>query len=86
MGIVFPGARPDAAFYITALARNAQSAKGAVFLRNLEQEGFGVKGGLGRSVIPSFRTKAGDVTKIAATVVDDWIKFINRNLKARGRL
>jgi len=86
VGIVFPGKRPNAAFYITAIARNAQSAKGAVFLRNLEQAGFGVKGGLGRSVIPSFRTKAGDVTKIAATVVDDWIKFINRNLKARGRL
>jgi len=86
VGIVFKSPRPNSAFYITALARNARSAKGAVFLRNLEQAGFGVKGGLGRSVIPAFKDKDNEVTNIAESVVEDWIKFINRNLKARGRL
>jgi len=45
-----------------------------------------VKGGLGRTVIPAFRDKGGEVTRIARGVVDDWVKFINRNLKARGRI
>jgi hypothetical protein len=57
-----------------------------VFLRNLENAGFGVKGGLGRSVIPGFREKENEVRQVAEGVVEDWIKFINRNLKARGKL
>jgi hypothetical protein len=57
-----------------------------VFIRNLESAGYGVKGGLGRSVIPAFRNKADEIFPVAEKVVEEWIGFINKNLKARGRL
>jgi hypothetical protein len=57
-----------------------------VFLRNLENAGYGVKGGLGRSVIPAFRNKSDEIFPVAEKVVEEWIGFINKNLKARGRL
>lgn len=86
VGIRFKTPRPNAGFYITELARDARSAKGSVFLRNLENAGYGVKGGLGRSVIPAFRNKSDEIFPVAEKVVEEWIGFINKNLKARGRL
>lgn len=86
VGIAFKSPKNYGAFYITALATRARSPQGRAFLNNLENAGFGVKGGLGRSVIPAFKTKEDQVADIAKSVVEDWIQFINRNLKARGRL
>ena len=85
VGIRFRTKSPNHGFYIVELARKARTRRGDTFIRNLDAR-LPVKGGLGRTVIPAFRNKGSEVTRIARGVVDDWVKFINRNLRARGRI
>ena len=85
VGIRFRTKSPNHGFYIVELARKARTPRGSVFIRNLDAR-LPVKGGLGRTVIPAFRDDQPRVTRIARGVVNDWAKFINRNLRARGRI
>ena len=87
VSIRFKTKSPNHGFYIIELAQNARTAQGDVFLRNLAGKGqLPIRGGLGRTVIPAFREKDAEVTAIATEIVQSWAKFINTNLRNRGRI
>lgn len=85
VSIRFKTKSPNHGFYISELARNPRTSRGGVFLNNLNAR-LPIKGGLGRTVIPAFKQKGNEVTRIAEGVVGNWVQFINRNLKSRGRI
>jgi len=85
VGISFKTKAPNHGFYISELARRPRTSRGSVFLNNLNSR-LPMKGGLGRTVIPAFRNKQAEITQVATGVMNQWVTYINRNLKSRGRI
>ncbi len=88
VSIRFRTKAPNHGFYVAELAGSrtgGYTPQGRAFIRNLNAA-LPIKGGLGRTVIPAYRDKGDEITKVAEEVVGSWVKFINRNLRSRGRI
>lgn len=85
VSIRFKTRAPNHGFYIVELAREARTSRGVGFINSLNSR-LPIRGGLGRTVIPAFRNKGAEITQIATGVMNQWVRYINRNLKSRGRI
>ncbi len=70
----------SAGFEIAELARSGRSARGDVFVANLNAR-FPVQGGLGRFVIPAFRNSGDQVSRVAVRIIEKYADKVSRRLK-----
>lgn len=86
---VFTNRRPNAGLDILELAGSAgvgKNKKGMTYrgqnlVRGLQTAGYGVKGGLGRFVIPKFRDVQPDATRITKEILSKFTAKVNRRLR-----
>ena len=89
MSIQFNDRRPNAGLSILELAGTANIGKdkggltqrGRNMIRGLDTAGYPVKKGLGRFVIPEFKEKQGEATRIAVGILERYAAKVNRRLK-----
>jgi len=89
VSIQFNDRRPNAGLSILELAGSANIGKdkggltqrGRNMIKGLNTAGFTVKNGLGRFVIPEFKEKQAEVTRIAVGILESYAAKVNRRLK-----
>jgi hypothetical protein len=88
VSIAFNDARPNAGLSILELAgtknigrqKRGLTPAGQAMIRNLNSR-YPVQGGLGRFVIPDFKKKQADATRVAVKILDKFAAKVNRRLR-----
>lgn len=89
VSIQFNDRRPNAGLSILELAGSANIGKdkggltqrGRNMIKGLDTAGFPIRKGLGRFVIPEFKEKQGQATRIAVGILERYAAKVNRRLK-----
>lgn len=61
--------------------RKGMTWRGENLVRGLQTAGYPIQGGLGRFIIPEAKKDAPEVSRIALTVIEKFVKLVNRRIR-----